>query len=153
MKHLVLTGHIGQNPRFPLDKLARFIHRRHQHKGKAVKAIERDLYVVLQSGQQSGGFILLELDDQDKVRGVLAMLAGEEGAPLELTYLAAEKQDRLLIRQQLLRLALKISRGNVSVNCDLGPEDQQHLAELGYVFDATSALIQRKGGKAIGEFQ
>ena len=146
MKQLVLTGHTGQNPRYPLSQIAQFIIKYKQHKGKVKKALERELLSIIHQGSAWGGFILLDLDEKNKLKGVLVMMAGEPGDPNELQYLATTTSDAISTRQQLLRSAMKISRGIVAVKCDLSTEDEAWLSELSYRLDRQTDTIHRIGG-------
>lgn len=146
MKQLVLTGHIGQNPRYPVSQLAQFIVKRKQHRGKTAKGIEQELLSVLRESTEWGGFILLDLDEENKLQGLLVTLPGEPGEPAELAYLAASKKNNELVRKQLMVNGLKISRGIILVKCDLSASEEGWLQEIGYFLDRSAATIQKKGG-------
>lgn len=144
MPQIVLTGHTGQNPRFPLPKLAAFIARRGETHGRAKKAIQRDMESVLLQGSGWNGFVLLDLDDQSRVQGVLVMLPTEEAAPAELFYLAADKREQTQIRKQLIRNALKISRGKIRMICELDQGEINWLWEEGFQFDPETQCIAKQ---------
>ncbi len=143
MTQLVLTNHTGQNLRYPVSKLAKFIIQQKQNIGKASKAIEQDLLAIMQPHQLPGGFVLLNLDSEAQLNGLLVMQPGTSTVPATIEYLVPGAEREAEIRLELIRNALKISQGSIQVGPDLTDQEISWLRKEGYAYHAADQRIQR----------
>jgi len=146
MKQMVLTAHNGVNLRYPLDSLAEFV----QIHAAGTPADRPDLHerfeYIFAPGQAEGGFMVLGLDEEDELIGVLAM----EGAATTQT-----GQHRLLciavhpeyqgqgLGRDLMRSAKMLSREHILL--ELAPTDPlaAFFLKMGFKPSETTLHLKR----------
>lgn len=146
MKQLVLTGFTGPNHKYPLTEIAKFILAFGSCVDKDEESILSDLETILAYRQGFGGSILLGLNEEDVLEGVVAILPPVNRSNSTLVYLATEAGISESSRNELLRSSLKITRGIIQVSCDLKQEDKSWLPKGGYQFHHSELTISRKEG-------
>lgn len=146
MKQLVLTGFTGPNHKYPLAEIAEFILAYSSCLEKDATSILADLQTILEYRKGFGGSILLGLNDDDLLDGIVAILPPVDHHNSTLVYLATAPAMTDSSRTELLRSSLKITRGIIQVKCDLSKEDKSWLPEGGYQFHHTELTISRTGG-------
>lgn len=146
MKQLVLTGFTGPNPKYPLSDIAQFILSHASCADLAMENIMQDLEAILAYRKGFGGSILLGLDDEDQMNGVVAVLPPVDHRDSTLVYFATTTEIEDAARVQLLRSVLKITRGIIRVDCDLRQADKSWMPEAGYHFHPSELTISRIGG-------
>jgi len=146
MKQLVLTGFTGPNPKYPLSEIAEFILTNASYSGKTVDSVLSDLETILEYKKGFGGSILLGLNQEDLLDGVVAILPPHEHSDSTLVYFSTVPEMDEASRTLLLRSSLKITRGIIRVQCDLRKEDKSWLPEAGYKFHQTELTISRTEG-------
>ncbi len=146
MKQLVLTGFTGPNHKYPLTEIAKFILAFSACVDKDEESILSDLETILAYRQGFGGSILLGLNEEDILEGVVAILPPVDQANSTLVYLATAPGIAESARTELLRSSLKITRGIIEVSCDLRKEDKSWMPEGGYQFHQSELRISRTEG-------
>lgn len=146
MKQLVLTGFTGPNHKYPLVEIAKFILASNACMDKEEATILGDLETILEYRKGFGGSILLGLNDEDLIEGVVAILPPVDQSNSTLVYLATVPDIAESSRIELLRSSLKITRGIIRVACDLNKEDKTWLPQGGYQFHHSELTISRTEG-------
>lgn len=142
MKQLVLTTHTGINLNFPISDLVEFVRIHAEYTPAYSLNLAQQLGLIFAPSQGDGGFLILGLDDEDHLIGLVAMhgaAATQSGQHRLITLVVHEDERGQGYGYHLMRSAKMLSRERILLSIDPIEPVAAFFHKLG--FEATEGRL------------
>ncbi len=145
IKHLILNRWTGVNLRYSVEEIAAFISKYQPSLSQTEEQICKCIRDVFKAAHTTGNFVLIALNEKDKMVGVLVISSGDiENNEYTIPYFVTNfRRKKKKHQQEILHFALKCCVGNLWLPLKNSTIETGVFEQLGFLHKDSYMYLER----------